>query len=207
MGILEALGARFYCGGREVNNITPAHFMEIDQIDLQTLEQFMMTCKCTILCDVNNPLVGPEGAAHIFGPQKGANKEMVDQLEKGIIQMAKLLEKSCQPACRDPMMDFEGGGAAGGVAAGLFAAIDANIVNGGEKILELAQFEDHLKGADLVITGEGKIDEQTNYGKGPGLVAQLAHEHGVKVIGLSGALEEDTSKIKYFDQLIAISDK
>ncbi len=203
VGIMEALGAQFFSGTKEVMNVTPAKFMDIDRVDLHKLDRLKGQAKFSILCDVNNPLLGKQGAAHIFGPQKGADADRVDQLEKGISHMAKLLEKETGSS----ITEIPGGGAAGGVAAGLVAALGAEIVNGGEQILELAQFEQHLRDAALVITGEGKIDEQTNYGKGPGFVAQLAHQYGVRVVGLSGSLDTDTSRIKFFDELIAISDK
>ncbi|MEQ8882592.1 MAG: glycerate kinase [Cyclobacteriaceae bacterium] len=202
VGIMEALGARFYIGSELLNGIKPKDFKRITSIDLTALRELKSRVSVRILSDVNNPLLGKEGAAAVFGPQKGANEEMVEQLESVLDHLAGMLEELSGKSVRN----LKGGGAAGGITAGLYLAMDAEILDGADQILNWAGFKEHLKSASLVITGEGKIDTQTNYGKGPGLIARLAKEADVKVIGLSGALDEDTSQIKNFDQLIAISD-
>jgi len=202
VGIMEALGTRFYIRSEVLNGIKPKDFERITNIDLTVPEELKSKVNVRILSDVNNPLLGKEGAAAVFGPQKGATEEMVKQLESALDHMAGMLEELTGKSVRN----LKGGGAAGGITAGLYLALDAEILDGADQILNWAGFKDHLKSAILVITGEGKIDTQTNYGKGPGLIARLAKEADVKVVGLSGALDEDTSQIKNFDHLIAISD-
>tara|TARA_Y100001972_G_C7661639_1_gene333818 strand:- start:91 stop:1212 length:1122 start_codon:yes stop_codon:yes gene_type:complete len=201
VGIMEALGARFYIRSEVLNGIKPKDFERITNIDLTVPEELKSKVNVRILSDVNNPLLGKEGAAAVFGPQKGATEEMVKQLESALDHMAGMLEELTGKSVRN----LKGGGAAGGITAGLYLALDAEILDGADQILNWAGFKDHLKSASLVITGEGKIDTQTNYGKGPGLIARLAKGADLKVVGLSGALDEDTSQIRNFDQLIAIS--
>lgn len=198
MGILQALGAKCYSKDGPIKNLRPAEFLEVKEIDLGS---FQISASIKILSDVTNPLLGENGSAAVFGPQKGADTAMVKQLEAGLSHMAALLE---QTAGKE-IVDLKGGGAAGGITAGLYAAVDAEIIDGADQILRWADFDQHLEDATLLITGEGRIDSQTNFGKGPGLVAKRARAKGIKVIGLSGSLPDDTSAINNFDQLIAIS--
>ena len=201
VGIMEAFGAKFYSDSDELMNVKPGDFNRITSINTSKLKELTYGIKVRILSDVNNPLLGREGAAAVFGPQKGATKEMVLRLESALEHIAGILEGITGKSVRN----MKGGGAAGGITAGLFLAMDAEVQDGADQILSWAGYSEHLKTASLVITGEGKIDTQTNYGKGPGFVARLAKEAGTKVVGLSGALDEDTSQIQNFDQLIAIS--
>ncbi len=202
VGIMEALGAQFYDVTREIHDLTPGDFPNITDMDISELKKLTDQVSFKILSDVTNPLLGEEGAAAVFGPQKGASDAMVAQLEESLRHVADILEEITGKSIRN----LKGGGAAGGITAGLYLTLNAEILDGADQILDWAGFNDHLKTASMVITGEGKIDTQTNYGKGPGLIARLAKEADVKVIGLSGALDEDTSQIQNFDQLIAISD-
>ncbi len=202
VGIMEALGVKFLSNGKEVKNLKPADFKRIDELDLAAINGIKRTFGLRILSDVTNPLLGKEGAAAVFGPQKGADEAMVEQLEDNLGHMASLLER----ATGKSLGGLTGGGAAGGVTAGLYAILDAEILDGAAQILTWAGFDQQLSNTDLVITGEGKIDTQTNHGKGPGLVARKANNKGVKVIGLSGILDDDLSSILNFDRLIALSD-
>ena len=197
LGALEALGFRFYKGNQQIMAIKPMDFLSVTSI-ISPEKEFPVI---KILCDVTNPLIGDQGASSVFGPQKGAIPEDIEILEKSFVHIAGIIEREF----RKDITKVAGGGAAGGIAAVLYGALDAEIIQGGEQILEWADFDQQLEGAYLLITGEGKIDEQTNYGKGPGLVARKAKEKGIKVIGLSGILDSDTSKIECFDQLIQIS--
>ncbi|XOV91207.1 MAG: glycerate kinase [Bacteroidota bacterium] len=201
IGLMEALGIKFYAGRKEVKHVSPNDFLSIDSIDLSGYPQ-SSGIKIRILSDVTNPLLGPQGAAVVFGPQKGADQETVRKLEERLAHVANLLEQTSGKSIREMV----GGGAAGGVTAGLHAAMGAEVIDGAEQILSWAAFDKYLEEAALLITGEGKIDTQTNYGKGPGLVARKAKEKGIRVVGLSGILDDDISGIKNFDQLIRISD-
>lgn len=201
-GILEALGVKFISGVGPLKDVKPDVFRRIQSVDVSRVIALCEGVNIRILSDVTNPLLGKEGAAAVFGPQKGADPEMVNMLEDSLSHLAGMLEAVSGKS----ISKMVGGGAAGGVTAGLHAVLGAEVIDGADQILSWADFDRHLEGASLLITGEGKIDTQTNYGKGPGLVAKKAKEKGIRVIGLSGILDDDISGIKNFDQLIAISD-
>lgn len=201
-GILKALGVRFLNKpGAELINL-PEDLIELDRIDLSGLDERCANCDITILCDVDNRLLGDAGAAAVFGPQKGATPIDVKKLEQAL---AKFREITLETTGKD-MAEVKYGGTAGGAAAGLYAILNAKLVNGAEHFLKLTNFIEYLKGADLVITGEGSIDEQTLQGKGPFGVALMAKERQVSVIGLAGKvpLVENTMLKQYFNVLLAI---
>jgi glycerate kinase len=151
---------------------------------------------------VENSLLGEQGAAKVFGPQKGATGPVVKKLEAAL---AKLRDVIFRQTGKD-LAAIKHGGAAGGVAAGLQGFLNATLVNGIDHFLDITGFEDALQKADLVITGEGGIDEQTMRGKGPFGVALRARGKNIPVIGLAGrvALEADAPLRQYFAQLLAI---
>src|SRR5262245_19013546 len=136
----------------------------------------------TVACDVGNPLLGPEGAAAIFGPQKGATPEQVDQLEAGL---SRLVEKTG----RHDLADQPGAGAAGGLGFGMMAFFNATLRPGIQIMLDALKLRDRLKGADLCITGEGKLDAQSLAGKTSIGVAQLCKEMNIPCIALAGAVD------------------
>ncbi|MEO0339385.1 MAG: glycerate kinase, partial [Bacteroidota bacterium] len=144
-------------------------------------------CQIEVLVDVQNPLYGPEGASVIFGPQKGASPAIVDQLDQGM----KNLANSIKNDLNGEVADIPGSGAAGGLGAGLIAFCDAEIRPGIQSILEIIGFQEDLKDADLVITGEGKLDQQTSGGKLIQGICQAAALEGVPVIALCGTLLAD----------------
>jgi glycerate kinase len=161
-----------------------------------------LDCEVVVLCDVDNLLLGEQGAATVFGPQKGASAEAVVRLDAGL---ARLSEVALRQTGKD-ITAITYGGTAGGAAAGLFAFLNAKLVNGIDYFLQLTGFDEVLESADLVITGEGSIDEQTLQGKGPFGVAKKAKEAGVPVIAVAGKvpLVKDVELQKYFDVLLAI---
>ncbi len=201
-GILQALGIRFLNEDyKELFNL-PEELVGICAIDLSGLDQRILHCMLIILCDVDNHLLGARGAAHIFGPQKGASMNDVDLLESALTQLRKI---TFEQTGKD-MASIKHGGAAGGVAAGLKTFLNAALVNGIDEFLAITRFDEALQKADLVITGEGSIDEQTLQGKGPYGVAKRAKETGLPVIGLAGKvpLLPGGSLTDYFDVLLAI---
>ena len=201
-GILKALGIRFLNSEGEVLSGIPESLVNLAEIDFSRLDQRIMDCELTVLCDVENKLLGDNGAAVVFGPQKGATSEVVIKLEASL---TKLNEIALQQMDIN-MGTIKYGGAAGGVAAGLSTFLNANLVNGIEHFLLLTDFNEALMRSDLVITGEGSMDEQTLQGKGPFGVAYRAKSLGIPVIGLAGKvpLEENLNLQKYFDALISI---
>ncbi len=201
-GILAALGVRFLDEtGREITDL-PLGLERLHGIDRSSMDKRISECRVVILCDVLNPLLGPDGAAAVFGPQKGATPEMVEQLASILQRLATVIEAETGTA----ISHMESGGVAGGASAGLKGILNAELVNGIDYFLQLTQFERALAKSSLVITGEGSIDNQTLQGKAPFGVAKMAKLRNLPVIGLAGMvpLKADVELERYFDMLLAI---
>lgn len=199
LGILEALGATFHVGVLQESQVTPADIDRLTHLDLSRLQQ--LDVSINILCDVDNPLLGETGAATIFGPQKGATQADVTALEKSLSYLEELVVNAGGQASAQ----MRHGGAAGGVAAILHGAMGATLMSGSEAILTWAGFEEALQRVDVVITGEGRIDDQTQFGKGPGLAAALAKKAGKTVIGFSGYQLPEDRGFDHFDAIFSIA--
>ncbi|HWV70614.1 MAG TPA: glycerate kinase [Pseudosphingobacterium sp.] len=202
-GIMAALGVKFKNGRGGVLGLQPESLQEVEEIDFSSVHERLKYCSITVLSDVNNKLLGINGAAFVFGPQKGATADQVEQLDDFLERLnCRWITHFGKDASK-----LIGGGAAGGVAAGLWAMAGASLVSGIDYFLEAAAFDEKLKSADLVITGEGALDEQTLEGKGPYGVAVKAKEIGVPVIGIAGKvpLEHNEQLSQYFDEIIPIS--
>jgi len=145
----------------------------------------------TVACDVQNPLLGPSGATSVYGPQKGATPEMLEELEKNMTHFAGILQQKFGMN----FADIPGSGAAGGLAAGLMAFCKARLVSGFDLVAQLTHLEDHIAQASLIFTGEGKIDSQTAFGKTISGVAKLAKKQQVPVIALAGKMEDDLTEL------------
>lgn len=200
-GILRTLGMRFLdVAGGEL--LTPESLTALASVDVSGLDQRILACEITILCDVENTLLGDEGSAAVFGPQKGATPEGVKKLDASLATLARV----ALAQTGIDMATVKHGGAAGGVAAGLYTFLNAKLVNGIDFFLDFTGFNDSLATADLVITGEGSLDEQTLHGKGPFGVAYRAKKNNLPVIGLAGKvpLEPNEKLGQYFDVLLAI---
>jgi glycerate 2-kinase len=183
-GALRALGLRFLDkSGKEISH-GGGNLTKITKIDASGLDPRWQNCEIIIASDVENPLLGEIGAAAVFAPQKGASKQDVKTLEANLSHFAELIAKQHGRDIRE----LQGTGAAGGLSAGLMAFLGGRIESGIDLLLEYNQFEKQLENADLVITGEGQMDEQTIYGKGPLGVAGLAKKHNVPTIALVGSL-------------------
>jgi glycerate kinase len=202
-GILTALGIQFLDKFGDELSGKPQSLVNLTSIDVSMLDDRILDCEIIILCDVENVLLGKYGAAAVFGPQKGATDDDVERLE---ISLSKLAEVALQQTGRS-LTEMKHGGAAGGTAAGLYAFLNARLVNGIDYFLELTGFNEALKKNDLVITGEGSIDDQTLHGKGPYGVASRAKQRNLPVIGFAGKVPLVASKkmSEYFDILISIS--
>jgi len=203
-GILNALGIVFSDPDGNALAANPEALINMSSIDASGLDNRISGCEVVILCDVNNKLLGPEGAAAVFGPQKGASPEDIPVLEHFLKRFAEI---SLAQTGKD-MTAIKHGGAAGGATAGLYTWLNAKLVNGIAYFLKLTKFNKALTQADIVITGEGSIDRQTLQGKGPYGVALHAKQAGLKVIGLAGLLpsEPDEELNKYFNELICINE-
>lgn len=203
-GILNALGIKFYnAEGNEINDL-PASLSSLAAIGLAGLDKRIANTEIIVLCDVENRLLEPNGAAAVFGPQKGASPKDVRLLEASL---TKFRDVVFNKTGKD-MAAIKHGGTAGGVAASLQILLNARLVNGIDYFLEVTGFEKELKKADIVITGEGSIDEQTLHGKGPFGVAKRAKDFSLPVIAFAGRLDIDTDRSlhKYFDRLISINE-
>jgi glycerate kinase len=204
-GILSALGVKFLdAAGVQLTDL-PKCLADLDKTDLSGLDSRLANCELIVLCDVNNSLLGEQGAAAVFGPQKGAGPEDVKTLDTGL---SKLSDITLQQLGKD-MVGIRYGGAAGGAAAGVYAFLNARLVNGIDYYLELTGFDEALDKSNLIITGEGSIDDQTLQGKGPLGVASRAKKKGIPVIGLAGKipLENNRQLSRYFDILMAIGNE
>ncbi|WP_457573141.1 glycerate kinase [Desulfolithobacter sp.] len=187
IGVATALGIRFLDGlGQEVEPVGKA-LGSIRHIDISGLDPRLRDVEIEAVCDVDNPLCGDNGAARVYGPQKGATPEQVELLDEGLANLARVILADLGiDVCHLP-----GGGAAGGLGAGLFAFLGARLRPGIELVLELVGLEHHLQGADLVLTGEGQIDFQTAFGKAPAGVARAAGRQGIPCVALAGSVGEE----------------
>jgi len=183
-GLARALGVRFLdAGGRELPE-GGAALARLARIDLAGLDPRLAAAELTVACDVDNPLTGPRGASAVYGPQKGATPEMVAELDGALARFAEV----ARAATGRDVAALPGAGAAGGLGAGLLFFTPARLRPGVEIVLETTGFDALVRGADLVITGEGRTDLQSAMGKAPAGVAKAAKRHGVPVVCLSGSL-------------------
>ncbi len=185
MGCLRALGARFLDdGGAELAG-TGADLARVERIDLSDLDPRVADTSFHVMCDVDNPLLGERGATRVFGPQKGASPQVVEELERGMIRYAGVLE-TCVPGFRP---QDAGMGAAGGLGAGMRALLGAELLPGIEQVLNLVGFDQMLLDCDLCVTGEGHADAQSAHGKVVSGVAARCKSAGVPCVALVGGMD------------------
>jgi glycerate 2-kinase len=184
-GMAAALGARLLDESGEPLPPGGAGLLRLAHIDGGGLDPRLGEVRVTVAADVDNPLVGPNGAAAVYGPQKGASGDDVLLLDSALRRYARVLHSDLGV----DLADEPGAGAAGGLGAGAMAFLGASLRSGIDLILELIGFDDAVAGADLVVTGEGKIDFQSLRGKAPLGVARAAAAHGVPVVALGGVIE------------------
>jgi glycerate kinase len=201
-GILETLGVRFLTQEGKVCKQLPGDLITLDRIDLSGLDPRIANIELIILCDVENHLLGPLGAAAVYGPQKGASLEIIENLEAGLARLSVVADK----LTGKDMSNIEFGGAAGGVAAGLCVLINAKLVSGIEYFLDHTDFDRALERTDLLITAEGSIDGQTMRRKGPLGAAMRAKANGIPVIGIAGRVPLKTNGRleSFFDVILPI---
>ncbi|HZH59474.1 MAG TPA: glycerate kinase [Metabacillus sp.] len=190
-GMVQALGGRLLDESGNDIGAGGGALSDIVSLDLTELDPRLKRAKIEVACDVDNPLTGPRGASAIFGPQKGATPEMIQVLDQNLTHFADVVEVSLGESIRN----IEGAGAAGGLGASLVAFLNAELKRGIQIVLDAVNFDDAVKDADLVITGEGRIDSQTIYGKTPIGVAKAAKKYGVPVIGIAGSLSNDSDVV------------
>jgi glycerate 2-kinase len=182
-GMAQALGYRLLdAAGRDLTR-GGAALVRLERIDASGLDPGWRAVKVMVACDVTNPLTGPEGASYIYGPQKGADPETVLLLDKALGHLAEVIARDLGKR----VADIPGAGAAGGTGAGLMAFLNAKLVSGAALVVDASGFDHALPGASLVITGEGRVDGQTAYGKAPGEIARRAQAAGVPTLLIAGS--------------------
>ncbi len=182
-GMAQALGYRLLdARGHELER-GGAALARLARIDASGFDVAWREVSIEVACDVTNPLTGPHGAAAVYGPQKGADERQVRELDAALANLARVIERDLGKE----VDGVPGGGAAGGTGAGMLAFLGARLVPGAPLIVSASGFDRQLRGANLVLTGEGRVDEQTAYGKAPGEVARRARHAGVPVVLIAGA--------------------
>ena len=190
-GMAQALGVRLLdAHGSELGR-GAGPLVSLHHIDTARLDERIGAVAVCAASDVTNPLCGPSGASAVYGPQKGASAELIPRLEEALANYAAVIARDVGADIRD----VPGAGAAGGLAAGLMAFCGARVRSGANLVLEMFAFEELLESADLVLTGEGRIDGQTRFGKAISAVGLLAQKHAVPVIAFTGCLAEEPAKL------------
>lgn len=187
IGMAQALGARLLDADGAELGFGGGELSKLASIDLTNLDKRLADVQLEVACDVDNPLCGPKGASHVFGPQKGATPEMVEQLDANLAHYAKIIRQTNGKE----VIDQAGAGAAGGLGAALLGLFDASLRPGINIVMDAVNLAEVVKDADLVITGEGRIDSQTIHGKTPIGVARTAKQYNLPVIGIAGSTAQD----------------
>ena len=191
IGMLQALGARFLDSQGESLGLGGGEVARLASIDISGLDSRLKACQIDVACDVTNLLTGKEGASAVFGPQKGATPEMVRELDKALEHYAKIIAHDLDI----DVLELSGGGAAGGMGAALYAFCGAQLRPGIEVVTRALKLDELVRDADLVITGEGRIDSQSIHGKVPIGVAKVAKRYNKPVIGIAGSLTPDVGVV------------
>lgn len=186
IGMAQALGWTFLDDAGEPVSPVGGALGRIARIDDAGVDSRLATARIEAVCDVDNPLTGPSGAARVYGPQKGATPAQVEQLDAGLAHLSGLIDRDLGIG----LSDVPGAGAAGGLGAGLLAFCGAELRPGAEVVLDLVELDRKLAGADLVFTAEGQIDFQTRFGKAPGAVGAHAARLGVPCFAIAGGIGE-----------------
>ena len=190
-GMVQALGARLLDAQDEDIAHGAIGLESLTRIDISQLDPRLAGCRIEVACDVTNPLTGKEGASVVFGPQKGATAEMIPRLDRALTHYAQLIARDLDVN----VLELAGGGAAGGMGAALYAFCGAQLRRGIEIVTDALRLDACVADADLVVTGEGRIDSQTIHGKVPVGVAKIAKRYNKPVIGIAGSLTADVGVV------------
>jgi len=191
MGMMQALGVRFL--DRDNQELSPGggSLNQLEHIDISGLDSRLADCAVRVACDVTNPLIGPQGASRIFGPQKGATEEMITTLDRNLEHYADIIARSFDIDVKQ----FPGAGAAGGMGASLKVFLNADLRRGIEVVTQALNLEEQIRDCTLVITGEGRLDSQSINGKVPVGVASIAKKYDKPVIAIAGSLHPDVDVV------------
>ncbi|HEY3593463.1 MAG TPA: glycerate kinase, partial [Polyangiaceae bacterium] len=201
-GLVEALGVRLLDSRGQPIGRGGGGLAALAHIDASGIDPRISATKLIALCDVDNVLLGEEGAARVFGPQKGATPPVVEQLEKNLAHLADVIRVDLGLDVRT----LRHSGAAGGMAAGLVGMLGATLTAGADRVLDLLRFDEHLHRCDLVVTAEGLLDRQTSGRKAPWAVAARARSRGIPVIALAGGIADGVTAqdLQVFDATLAL---
>ena len=190
-GMAEALGVRLLdANGKQIQR-GGGNLGQLASIDATALHPAIAETETVVACDVNNPLTGPDGASHVYGPQKGATPEMIETLDGHLAHFDKILTRTFGKSFND----IPGAGAAGGLGAGLMAFLNAELRLGIDIMIDAVNLKERVKGAAIVFTGEGQLDFQTAFGKTPVGVAKVAKAHAIPVIAIAGGVAEGAEAV------------
>lgn len=190
-GMVQALGAKLLTGDNQQIVPGAVGLEALERIDVSGLDSRLAQCRIDVACDVTNPLVGPQGASAVFGPQKGATPEIVARLDRALGHYAQCIDRDLNI----DVLNLSGGGAAGGMGAALFAFCQANLRPGIDIVTDALGLDGLVADASLVVTGEGRIDSQTIHGKVPVGVARIAKRYDIPVVGIAGSLTPDVGVV------------
>lgn len=191
IGMAAALGVKFLDKENKVIDLTGGGLEKLERIDMSDIDERVKECTIVAACDVDNPLFGATGAAHVFAPQKGADERMVKRLDENLKNFAGIVRRDLDA----DVQNIPGAGAAGGLGAGLVAFAGAKLQPGIKIVLDVVKYDEIISNADLIITGEGKIDGQSLRGKVPVGIAEKASKYNIPVIAIVGAVGDEAEKV------------
>ena len=189
IGMLKALGVRFLDEKGEDAGEGGQALAKVARIDVSGMNPLLKECHIQVACDVNNPLCGENGSTYVYGPQKGVTEDMKKTLDEAMAHFARVTSESLE----NDYMNTPGAGAAGGLGFAFLAYVGATLTPGIELILDAVGLEDELSGADVVVTGEGRLDFQTAMGKAPVGVARLAKKYNARVVAFAGSVTKEAT--------------
>lgn len=189
IGMLKALGVRFLDEKGEDAGEGGQALAKVARIDVSGINPLLKECHIQVACDVNNPLCGENGSTYVYGPQKGVTEDMKKTLDEAMAHFARVTSESLE----NDYMNIPGAGAAGGLGFAFLAYVGATLTPGIELILDAVGLEDELSGADVVVTGEGRLDFQTAMGKAPVGVAKLAKKYNARVVAFAGSVTKEAT--------------
>jgi len=191
-GMAQALGAKLLDKEGKELPFGGLALKDLASINMSGFHPLAKDCEVIVMADVKNPLCGPKGASYVYGPQKGGTEELIEELDKALFNFAQVIRRDLGK----DILDLPGSGAAGGLGGGLVAFLDAKLKPGIDVVLETLGIEEKLNGVDLAISGEGKIDGQTIFGKGPAGIAKKVKEKNIPVILFGGSVDDDAEILK-----------
>ena len=191
VGMLQALGVRFLDKNGNEIPFGGGSLNKIEKIDVTNMHKSIEDVKIEVACDVTNPFVGENGASYVFGPQKGASKEMVKLLDENLLHLANKIKEYLKVDIRNS----KGAGAAGGVGGALLAFTKSELKSGVDLVIKYNRFREKIKGANYIFTGEGALDSQTIFGKTPCGVAKIGKAENIKVIAFAGRIAKGSENL------------